>query len=251
MADYHEELPRPACLRSEGQVRLRLAIELSLKGPDLFGCFKAHRQSPSPRQLRKHTRSQGPFLRRHYPASTVVRPCPTPTRSTAISDVEAATFDLDGSPPITRITIPTCCVQYPGRPNRCMCRLLPCPHGLPRAKDGSASASTLRGLLELHSRYSPLDRSTAQGGLCHEASARPVTQPNRSSASRSIDNCLDGICPPIGDTRLRGALFARIIAMRIDPGPPFSALLTLWLSMMAAIGLASRSSCSRHCTYSA
>jgi hypothetical protein len=29
-------------------------------------------------------------------------------------------------------------------------------------------------------------------------------------------------------------LFARIIAMRIDAGPPFSALFTLWLSMMAA-----------------
>jgi hypothetical protein len=41
-------------------------------------------------------------------------------------------------------------------------------------------------------------------------------------------------------------LLARIIAMRIDPGPPFSALFTLWLSMMAAVGLASRSPCSRH-----
>ena len=41
-------------------------------------------------------------------------------------------------------------------------------------------------------------------------------------------------------------LLARIIAMRIDPGPPFSALFTLWLSMMAAVGLASRSLCSRH-----
>ena len=40
-------------------------------------------------------------------------------------------------------------------------------------------------------------------------------------------------------------LLARIIAM---PGPPFSALLTLWLSMMAAVGLASRSLCSRHST---
>ena len=36
-------------------------------------------------------------------------------------------------------------------------------------------------------------------------------------------------------------LLARIIAMRIDAGPPFSALFTLWLSMMAAVGLASRS----------
>lgn len=45
------------------------------------------------------------------------------------------------------------------------------------------------------------------------------------------------------------SLFARIIAMRIDAGPPFSALFTLWLSMMAAVGLASRSPCSRHSTY--
>jgi hypothetical protein len=43
-------------------------------------------------------------------------------------------------------------------------------------------------------------------------------------------------------------LFARIIAMRIDAGPPFSALLTLWLSMIAAVGLASRSIFSRHAT---
>ncbi len=50
-----------------------------------------------------------------------------------------------------------------------------------------------RGLLGLHSRYGPLDRSTAQGGLCHEAPARPVTRPSRSSATRSIDNSLGGI----------------------------------------------------------
>jgi hypothetical protein len=43
-------------------------------------------------------------------------------------------------------------------------------------------------------------------------------------------------------------LLARIIARRIDAGPPFSALFTLWLSMMAALGLASRSPCSRHST---
>ena len=43
-------------------------------------------------------------------------------------------------------------------------------------------------------------------------------------------------------------LFARIVAMRVDAGPPFSALFTLWLSMMAAVGLASRSAFSRHST---
>jgi hypothetical protein len=43
-------------------------------------------------------------------------------------------------------------------------------------------------------------------------------------------------------------LLARIIAMRIDASPPFSALFTLWLSIMAAVGLASRSAFSRHAT---
>jgi len=43
---------------------------------------------------------------------------------------------------------------------------------------------------------------------------------------------------------------AGVEAMRIDRGPPFSALFTLWLSTMQAVGLASRSACSRHFTYS-
>jgi hypothetical protein len=42
-----------------------------------------------------------------------------------------------------------------------------------------------------------------------------------------------------------------IEAMRIDRDPPFSALFTLWLSTMQAVGLASRSARSRHFTYSA
>ena len=41
---------------------------------------------------------------------------------------------------------------------------------------------------------------------------------------------------------------ARVEAMRIDAGAPFSALLTLWLSITQAVGLASCSACSRHLT---
>jgi hypothetical protein len=41
---------------------------------------------------------------------------------------------------------------------------------------------------------------------------------------------------------------AAIEARRIDAAPPFSALLTLRLSMMAAVGLASRLACSLHST---
>jgi hypothetical protein len=43
-------------------------------------------------------------------------------------------------------------------------------------------------------------------------------------------------------------LLARIIAVRINTAPPFSALFTLWLSMTAAVGLASRPAASRHFT---
>ena len=42
-------------------------------------------------------------------------------------------------------------------------------------------------------------------------------------------------------------LLARIVPMRVV-SPPFSALFTLWLSMMAAVGEASRSALSRHST---
>jgi hypothetical protein len=41
---------------------------------------------------------------------------------------------------------------------------------------------------------------------------------------------------------------AGVEAMRINRWPPFSALFTLWLSMMQAVGLASRVACSRHFT---
>ena len=43
-------------------------------------------------------------------------------------------------------------------------------------------------------------------------------------------------------------LLSRVVARRINRSPPFSALFTLWLSMTAAVGLASRPIASRHFT---
>jgi hypothetical protein len=63
----------------------------------------------------------------------------------------------------------------------------------PALRSGRRPHCFFRGLLRLHSRYGPLDRSAAQSGICHEAPARPVTQPIRSSATRSIDNSLGGL----------------------------------------------------------
>lgn len=41
---------------------------------------------------------------------------------------------------------------------------------------------------------------------------------------------------------------SRVVTRRIDRSPPFSALLTLWLSITAAVGLASREAASRQRT---
>ena len=49
----------------------------------------------------------------------------------------------DGSPPITRFTLPACRAQYPGGSNDCMRRLLRHLCRLPRFEGGSASASVL------------------------------------------------------------------------------------------------------------
>ena len=43
----------------------------------------------------------------------------------------------------------------------------------------------------------------------------------------------------------------RVKGVRIDRAPAFSALFTLWLSITAAVGLASSAICSRHLTYNA
>ena len=40
-------------------------------------------------------------------------------------------------------------------------------------------------------------------------------------------------------------LLASIIALRVERRPPFCAAFALWLSMIAALGLASRPACSR------
>src|SRR3954462_7651493 len=71
-----------------------------------------------PRLPPKRTRSKGPFLRQHYPASTVVRPSPTPVRPAACASWGAASPRRDGSPPMTRITLPTCRAPHPGGSRR-------------------------------------------------------------------------------------------------------------------------------------
>ena len=123
-----------------------------MTGPDRSRCLQAHRQSPSPHHLRKHAKSQGPLLRRHYPASTLVRPCPTPVMAVAFRNVEDATLANDGAPPITRTTFPTCRAHYPGGSSWCACRFLPKLVGaFPKWQEGRHPHCHFRGLHRLHS----------------------------------------------------------------------------------------------------
>ena len=175
-------------VEAEGGLRLRLAIELPLK-VRIFQVLPGSSPITSPRPLRKRTRSQGPFLHRHYPASTVtmtlsdsrrgrrptatLRPLPSPARVSPdyphhLSDVPC---------PLPRRTETGASVDC-----------FPAVRPSPKSRRVGIRNCHFRGLLRLHSRYGPPDRSAAQGGLCREASTRPVTRPSRSPATGPIDN---------------------------------------------------------------
>src|SRR6478736_9118607 len=105
-----------------------------------------------------------------------------PTRR--LCDVGAASPGRDGSPPITRITLLTCLAPLSRRIETGACvDCFPAHAAFPVSQAGRHPLLHFRDLLRLHSRYGPLDCSTAQGGLCHEAPARSVTRPSRSSAT--------------------------------------------------------------------
>ena len=116
-------------------------------------------------------------------------PVPSPE-----SDVEAATLALNGSPPITRITFPTCRAHYPGGSSGCACRLLP------RITQPSPNGRRVGIRIVTFEACSGFTHVTARriaqppkGDLCHEAPTRAVTRTSRSSATGSIDNSPCGI----------------------------------------------------------
>ena len=156
------------------------------------GVFQAHRQSPILGFVQKRTRSKGPFLRQHYPASTVVWPSPTPVRP-------AASLRRWGCQPQSRRVSP----DYPHHLSNVPCPLprrietgavsiaSPLTTAFPVSQAGRHPHLHFRGLLRLHSRYGPLDCSTAQGGLCHEASS-PASCPTKPLVSYQSNRQLSG-----------------------------------------------------------
>ncbi len=214
-------------LGSFSRLRLRLAIEFSLKVPDSIRRCQAHRQSPSPCLGRKHTRSQGPSLRRNYPASTVVRPCPTPTRNRRpYGAVEAATLVSNRVSP-----------DYPPYPSHLPCQL---PRRIEQAHMSMPSLSTrpspLRCRVGIH--IAPFE---ACSGFTH-ITAHRIAQPPKATfvtrlrprqlpgdAARQLPDSSTSIWmepSSIGKTRPRGT--QRSVAIQRSRGLPieFAALAT-------------------------
>jgi hypothetical protein len=161
--------------------------------PDSYGASQACANSPTFVSFDKHTRSQGPSLRRRYPASAVLWPCPTPARvHRHYTVLEPRPPTLMGLPRLPASPFQRAVSNTPADKAGALVDFFPAHAAFPEQETGRHLHRFFRGLLELHSRYGPLDRSTAHGGLCHEASTQPVAQPSRSSASGSIDNCPDG-----------------------------------------------------------
>src|ERR1700735_3191890 len=123
---------------------LPLEIALPLKRPDLIGCCQAHHQSPILGSFKSVPEV------RVLPSAGVTQPqqyydpVRHPPEPPSYDDVEAATLARDGSPPITRLTLPTCRAQSPDRPERVRLSVATPSHlGLPRYSGGSASMTSL------------------------------------------------------------------------------------------------------------
>src|SRR3954465_5861662 len=115
------------CCRSSGRrqtrptapigVRLRRGVKLLQKRPDTQGCSRliANHRSSAPSKAHQ---KQGPFPPPALPglpgrmALSDSRPAPP------LCDGGAASPGRDGSPPMTRITLPTCRAPYPGGSKR-------------------------------------------------------------------------------------------------------------------------------------
>jgi hypothetical protein len=104
------------------------------------------------------------FLRRHYPASSVLRAHPTPHR--ARSDLHRPPVDLSldramGSPVLPQFSLCTCRRHYPGGAAGCLSLSSPAVAAFPVSSPGQPPHHRFRGLLDVYSHYSPHTRGVA------------------------------------------------------------------------------------------
>jgi hypothetical protein len=176
------ERPTPASCVSPP--RLGFTAQLARKASGTTRCFTGLRQVTHRSLLQQAHQKSGPFPPPALPSfigtatlsdSRVGRRLtaplsPLPSPSTGLPPYAIPCLDVLF--PLPRWTAPSASVGcFP----RACC--------LPRTPGGSASTTSLRGLLRLHSRYGPSIRSAAYGDVCRRASILPVAQLNRLPAT--------------------------------------------------------------------
>ena len=162
-----------------------------------------------PALLPKRAGRQDPSLRRSYPASALLWPCPTPRRDRPPCRGRRSCELHPPGPPFSALRSPFADMPCPlprrtePVPVSVASRLVrPSPY-LRRVGVRDFPFEACSGLLRVTACQ--LARP-AFSGLCHEASARPITRPRRSSASMLTDNYMRGLLPPTGCPRRKGAL---------------------------------------------
>ena len=174
-------------------VRLRRAVKLLQKRPDTQAVFQAHRQSPTS-PSKAHQKS-GPFPPPALPGLNGRMTLSDSRPARRLAQRGGRHPRRDGSPPITRITFPTCRAHYPGGSSGCLCRLLPRSCGLPRFPGGSASASSL-------SRPAQASRALRPAGLLNRPrrplsrGSDPASYPTKPLVSYRTNRQLSGWNPP-------------------------------------------------------
>ena len=161
----------------------------------------------APSLLHKHTRSKGPFLRRHYPASSVLWPSPTPRLAAALSDdVRSRDLRQSRASPTDPDHLPCMLCSLPRWTGTGACWFLPCPHGLPRFSGGSASTTSLSRPAQASHALRPARLLTHLSWALSRGSAL-ASFPARTLASYQVQPTTARVGPsPTGDLRPWGAL---------------------------------------------
>ena len=152
--------PSPVC-RYILDFLLRFHMWCLVKLLDVSAWPDAKRQSPVARSCQHRSRTKGPFLHRHYPASPVLRPYPPPQGAGSVPhDTTVGQHRLPatprGFPCCTQPLFRTCRRHYPGGTVGCLRRSpSPTAAAFPQMKTGRLPHCLFRGLLSVHCTLRP------------------------------------------------------------------------------------------------
>ena len=151
-----------------------------------------------PSLLHKHTRSRDPFLRRHYPASSVLWPLRLPDWPPSfLTTFGVATSDQPRASPTDPDHLPCMLCSLPRWTGTGACWFLPCPHGLPRFSGGSASTTSLSRPAQASHALRPARLLTHHSWALSRGSTL-TSFPARTLASYQINQHLfEWVLPPL------------------------------------------------------